>query len=338
MSEQLLEKYILQHIEACTEPVVQFSWHGGEPTLYGLDGFRRIVALQKKHCPEDRSIVNGIQTNGVLLDVQWCRFLAEENFVVGLSMDGPAKLHDGYRVTVKGEATHAQVMQAYDLLRDNNVRTECLCVVHSDNVQYPLEVYEFFRGMEIPYLTFLPLVERLGQDRVSERTVSADAWGEFLCSIFDGWLERDIGRIKVQIFEEAVKPAFGLEHTLCIFRKVCGGVPVLECNGDLYSCDHFMKPEYRLGNIGRTSLAELLDSPRQQAFGREKQDTLPGQCLDCTVLDMCNGGCPKNRFARAADGEPGLNYLCSGYKRFFTHCRPFVDTLAEVWREQYKSH
>ena len=336
MSEELLEKYLLQHIEACTDPVVQFSWHGGEPTLYGLDGFRKIVALQKKHCPPDRRIVNGIQTNGILLDTAWCRFLAEEKFVVGLSLDGPEQFHDPYRVTVKGEPTHEQVMRAYDRLRENNVKTECLCVVHSDNVRFPLEVYAFFRGMEVPYLTFLPLVESPGEDKVSERTVPAKAWGEFLCSIFDGWLDREIGRIKIQIFEEVARPAFGLEHTLCIFRRTCGGVPVLELNGDLYSCDHFLTPAHCLGNIGRTSLQRLLDSPQQAAFGRAKRDTLPRQCLDCAVLEMCNGGCPKNRFILTADGAPGLNYLCSGYKRFFTHCRPFVETLTQVWREQNK--
>ncbi|MBN2319138.1 MAG: anaerobic sulfatase maturase [Acidobacteria bacterium] len=331
MSGELLEAYILQHIEACTEPVIQFSWHGGEPTLYGLDGFRRIVGLQKKHCPPDGVIVNGIQTNGILLDEAWCRFLAEEKFVVGLSLDGPERIHDLYRVTAKGSPTHKQVMRAYGRLRKHGVQTECLCVVHSGNVGLPLEVYEFFRSLEVPYLTFLPMVEPVENGRVSERTVPAGAWGEFLCSIFDVWLDRDIGRIKVQIFEEAARPAFGLEHTLCIFRKVCGGVPVLECNGDLYSCDHLMTGEHRPGNIGRATLENLLDSPQQQAFGRAKRNTLPRQCLDCAVLDMCNGGCPKNRFIQTADGEPGLNYLCSGYKLFFTHCRPFVAALAEVW-------
>jgi uncharacterized protein len=334
MPDELLEAYILQHIEACTDPVVSFSWHGGEPTLFGLEGFRRIAALQKKHCPEGRRIVNGIQTNGILLDEEWCRFLTEEKFTVGLSLDGPDQLHNQYRVTAKGDPTHGQVMRAHERLREHGVKTECLCVVHSGNVRLPLEVYEFFRSLEVPYLTFLPLVEPMLPGRVSERTVPADAWGEFLCRIFDVWLDRDIGRIKVQIFEEAARPAFGLEHTLCIFRKVCGGVPVLECDGDVYSCDHFVTPECRLGNIRETSLALLLDGPQQQAFGRAKRETLPQQCLNCGVLSMCNGECPRNRFIRTEDGESGLNYLCSGYKRFFTHCRPFVATLAELWREK----
>jgi uncharacterized protein len=336
MPEEVLEAYILQHFETCTTPGVQFSWHGGEPTLYGLDGFRSIAAVQKKYCPKSRRIVNGIQTNGVLLDEDWCQFLAEEKFLVGLSLDGPERFHDRYRLTPKGEPTHFRVMQSYDRLRKHGVSTECLCVVHSGNVRHPLEVYDFFRRMEFPYITFLPLVEPSAEGCVSERTVPPDAWGEFLCAIFDAWLDRDIGRIKVQIFEEATRPAFGLEHTLCIFRKTCGAVPVLDYNGDLYSCDHFVKPEFLLGNILRTPLSALLDSAPQLSFGRAKEKTLPQQCRRCSVLDMCNGGCPRNRIIKTREGGPGLNFLCSGYKRFFTHCRPFVETLADVYRNQMK--
>jgi uncharacterized protein len=334
MPEDLLETYIVQHIDACTAPSIQFSWHGGEPTLLGLDGFRKIVSLQKQHCPQGRRIVNGIQTNGLLLDEDWCRFLAAEQFIVGLSLDGPAPLHDRYRTTSAGEPTHAHVMQAYDRLRRHGVTTECLCVVHSSNVHHPLEVYAFFRELEVPYLTFLPLVEPLAGEGVSDRTVPADAWGEFLCAIFDAWLERDIGRVKIQIFEEAARPAFGLEHTLCIFRKTCGGVPILDCSGDVYSCDHFARPEFLLGNIRETPLARLLDSSRQQEFGRAKQTTLPRQCLNCAVLDMCNGGCPKDRILSTPDGESGLDYLCAGYLRFFMHCRPFVSALAHIHGSQ----
>lgn len=331
MSDDLLETYILQHIEACTDPAIRFAWHGGEPTLFGLEGFQKIVSLQKKHCPEGRRILNGIQTNGLLLDDNWRRFLAKEQFIVGLSLDGMAADHDLYRKTAAGEPTHAQALKACNSLLQDDITTEILCVVHSGNVGNPLKVYDYFCGMKIPYLTFLPLVERSSAGTVSERTVPADAWGEFLCAVFDGWLERDIGRIKIQIFEEAARSAFGLEHSLCIFRKTCN-VPVLECNGDVYSCDHFLKPEHRLGNIREISLAGMLDSPLQKAFGRFKQATLPQQCRRCPVLDMCNGGCPKDRFIKTPDGEPGLNYLCSGYRRFFSHCRPFVSMLADVWR------
>jgi uncharacterized protein len=334
MPDDLLEAYIVQHIRASTDPVIAFSWHGGEPTLFGLDGFRKIIALQKRHCPEGRRVANGIQTNGLVLDENWCEFLAKEQFVVGLSLDGPAQYHDRHRVTSGGNPTHDQVLRAYERLRRHGVTTECLCVVHSGNVHQPLEVYEFFRRLGVPYITFLPLVESLTENHVTERTVPADAWGEFLCTIFDLWQDRDIGRIKIQIFEEAARPAFDLEHTLCIFRKTCGGVPILECNGDVYSCDHFVKPGHRLGNLRETSLSMLLDGSQQQAFGRAKQDTLPQQCRQCAVLDMCNGGCPKDRIINIAEGESGLNYLCSGYKRFFAHCRPFVEMLEEIWRNQ----
>ncbi len=334
MPDDLLESYITQHIQACTDSTIRFSWHGGEPMLYGLDGFRKITVLQKQHCPEGRRIVNGIQTNGILLDDDWCQFLAVEGFIVGLSLDGPAEYHDRYRLDSNPNPTHSRVMLAYDRLRRHGVLTEFLCVVHSGNVHHPLEVYEFLCGLRVPYISFLPLVEPLNEHNISERTVPADAWGEFLCAIFDLWLDRDIGRVKIQIFEEAARPAFGLEHTLCVFRRTCGGVPILESNGDVYSCDHFVTPEHRLGNIHETDLAEMLDSRQQQAFGRAKQDTLPQECRRCTVLDMCNGGCPKDRILKTPDGASCLNYLCSGYKRFFTHCRPFVTMLADIWRQQ----
>ncbi len=334
MPDDLLEKYIQQHIRTCSDPAIQFSWHGGEPTLLGLDRFRRIVAVQKKHCPTDKYIINGIQTNGTLLDKEWCQFLALEGFTVGLSLDGPEKIHNRYRVTPHQTPTHSQALEAYRLLREYDVSTECLCVVHSESAQAPSEIYEFFCSLQIPYLTFLPLVEYSPGGFTSDRTVPSEAWGEFLCTIFDDWLNRDIGRIKIQIFEEAFRSAFDLPHTLCIFRPTCGGVPILECNGDVYSCDHFREPEHRLGSIRDTFLGDLLDSPQQRSFGSRKKETLPQQCRQCDVLDMCNGGCPRNRFIQASDGESGLNYLCSGYKRFFTHCRPFVDALAEVWRNQ----
>ncbi|MEJ2110982.1 MAG: anaerobic sulfatase maturase [Acidobacteriota bacterium] len=333
MTDALMESYIAQHIAASTNSVIAFSWHGGEPTLYGLDGFRKIVALQKKHLPEGCFVVNGIQTNGILIDEEWCRFLSEENFKVGLSLDGTERDHDIFRKTASGESTHRRVMQAYEQLKMHGVETECLCVVHAGNVDRPLEVYEFFRRIHVPYLTFLPLVERGRDGSVGCRTVPSEDWGAFLCAVFDRWLQRDIGHIKVQIFEEAARTAFGLEHTLCIFREACG-VPVLESNGDVYACDHFVAPPYKLGNITETPLLKLLECRDILAFGRTKRDTLTRQCLDCDVLDMCNGGCPRNRFIATEDGETGLNYLCAGYRRFFKHCRPFVAALAEVWRRQ----
>jgi uncharacterized protein len=334
MPDDLLEEYIVQHIHACGEPEIHFSWHGGEPTTLGLDYFRKIVTLQRKHEPADRDIRNGIQTNGTLLDDDWCRFLAAEGFAVGISVDGPPEMHDRYRRTKDGRPVHEQAMRGYRLLQQHQSPCEILCVVGAHNVEFPSDVYRFFRQLEAPYLSFLPLVERRPEadGGVSERTVPAEAWGAFLCAIFDEWVARDIGRVKVQIFEEAVRPAFGQEHTLCIFKEVCGGVPVVEHNGDFYCCDHFTDGEHRLGNIRETPLAALLDSPAQQAFGRAKRDTLPRCCQVCEVRAMCNGECPKNRFLQSPDGEPGLNYLCAGYQRFFTHCRPFVAEVAALWR------
>ncbi len=333
MPEDLLEEYIVQHIRACTEPEIHFSWHGGEPTTLGLDYFRKIVTLQRKHQSAGRAIRNGMQTNGTLLDDDWCRFLAAEGFAVGVSLDGPAEMHDRYRRTKDGRPVHEQTMRGYRLLQQHQVPCEILCVVGAHNVGFPSEVYRFFRQLGAPYLSFLPLVERRPEVEggVSERTVPAEAWGDFLCAIFDEWVARDVGRVKVQIFEEAVRPAFGQEHTLCIFKEICGGVLVVEHNGDFYCCDHFTDSEHRLGNIRATPLAKLLDSPAQQAFGRAKRDTLPRCCQVCEVRPMCNGECPKNRFLQTADGEPGLNYLCTGYKRFFTHCQPFVAEVAALW-------
>ncbi len=334
MPDDVLEAYLVQHIAASSDPTIQFSWHGGEPTILGLDYFRKIVALQRRHVPAGRRIVNGIQTNGTLLDEDWCRFLATEGFVVGLSLDGPREMHDRHRVTREGRPTHEQALRGYRLVQKHRVPCEILCVVNAQNAGRPAQVYRFLKQIDARSMSFLPLVEPVASGGVSDRTVSPEAWGGFLCAVFDEWLSRDIGRVKVQIFEEAARPAFGQEHTLCVFRKTCGGVPVVERNGDFYSCDHFVDAKHRLGNIRSTPLAELLHSPGQRAFGQAKWDTLPRCCRACDVRAMCNGGCPKDRFLRTPDGETGLNYLCAGYKRFFTHCRPFVAAVADVWRRQ----
>ncbi len=333
MSEDILEKYIVQHIDASSTPVIRFSWHGGEPTVLGPDYFRKVVALQRVHRPPGKRIANGIQTNGVLLDEEWGHFLAAEGFAVGLSLDGPKELHDCCRVSGRQAPTHARAMRGYRRLKQHGVPCDILCVVHSRNVHYPLEVYRFFKEIGADYIGFLPLVEPDGRF-VSDLTAPAEALGDFLCAIFDEWLRRDIGRVKVQIFEEAIATAFGGEHGLCIFRKTCGDIPAVEHNGDFFPCDHFVDAEHRFGNINDTPLIELLEGPSQRAFGQAKLDGLPGFCKACDVLTMCNGGCPKDRFLRTPDGEGGLNYLCAGYKRFFAHCRPFVAELAALWRMQ----
>lgn len=336
MPEIILEEYIVQHIEASTEPVIRFSWHGGEPTLLGLDYFRKIVALQQKHLPGNREIFNGIQTNGTLLDEQWCQFLATEDFYVGVSLDGPRKLHDRFRRSRAGKPSFSQTIRGYNLLQHYGVKTDILCVVNAHNVKHPSAVYRFFKQLNARYVSFLPLVEPEPERAtgVSQHTVPSTAFGDFLCTIFDEWVNQDIGQIKIQIFEEAARTAFGLDHSLCIFRKTCGDIPVVEHNGDFYSCDHFVDIDHRLGNIIDIPLAELVESPAQRAFGQAKLDRLPHYCQQCDVRGMCNGGCPKNRFIKTPDGELGLNYLCQGYKRFFTHCKPFVDEVAAQWRQE----
>jgi uncharacterized protein len=336
MPKEILEDYIVQHIEASLEEVIKFSWHGGEPTILGLNYFRKLVEFQRMHQPTNKRIVNGIQTNGTLLDEDWCRFLAKEGFAVGLSLDGPREFHDLYRVTKNHKSTYNQTIRGYNLLQKHRVNTDILCVVNAHNVQFPLEVYRFFKQINARYITFLPLVESGSLESGSSKiSVPSEAWGQFLCTIFNEWIDKDIGRVKVQIFEEATRTAFNQEHSLCIFRPICGDIPVIEHNGDFYSCDHFVDDEHRLGNIKETPLIELLESPKQIEFGRAKLLKLPRYCQECEVRAMCNGECPKNRFLLTPDGEPGLNYLCAGYKRFFSHSQAFVSEVAALWRSQY---
>jgi uncharacterized protein len=334
MPEGLLEAYIAQHIAASPDEIVRFSWHGGEPTVLGLDYFRAVVAIERRLLPPGRTVANGLQTNGTLLDEEWGRFLAAEGFSVGLSLDGPRALHDRHRRTRGGRPAFDDAMRGHAVLRRHGVPTDILCVVGAHNAGRPLEVYAFFREIGASYVTFLPLVERRPGDPggVGTDSVSPEAWGAFLCAVFDEWVGRDIGRVKIQIVEEAVRTAFGQEHSLCLFRPVCGDIPVLERNGDLYACDHFVDAAHRLGNIRETPLAELLESPALRAFGLAKRDSLPAVCRDCEVLEMCHGECPRNRFVPGPDGGPGLNHLCAGYKKFFLHVRPFVAAVAEAWR------
>lgn len=334
MSDRLLDEYIVQHIEATEDDEVRFSWHGGEPTLAGVDYYRNIVSSQHKHLPDGKRAINGIVTNGTLIDEEWCRFLAREGFAVGLSLDGPRDLHDAYRVTKGQKTTHKQVMQAFKLLKQHRIPCDILCVVHNRNVNHPLQVYDFFKEIGATFLGFLPLVARQNDlsAGVSDHSVTAGAFGLFLCTIFDQWVRNDIGRIMVQIFDEAARPVRELEHSLCIFRETCGNIPALEYNGDFYPCDHYVDSNFLVGNIRRTSIAELLKSPAQLQFGRDKRDTLPRFCLECNVLAMCNGGCPKDRFIATPDGEDGLNYLCEGFKQFFTHARPVMERLVPLWK------
>jgi uncharacterized protein len=338
MDEAVLEKYVIQHIQATTDNIINFSWHGGEPLLAGIEFYKKAVAFQKKFKPEGKVIMNGIQTNGTLLNSAWCSFLSKEKFNVGISIDGPGDLHNVNRKTPEKESTLQDVLKGFELLKKYGIIPEILCVVNSGNVKFPLAVYGFIRALGAKYISFLPLVEprKSSPTGVSKNTVGAIEFGSFLSIIFDEWVEKDIGEIKIQIFEEAARIAFKQQHTLCIFKVNCGGVPVVEYTGDFYSCDHYVDNEHFLGNIKEHSLAYFLDSEKQIDFGESKSLTLLEYCRKCEVLSMCNGECPKNRFTNSPEGEYGLNYLCSGYKYFFNHCRPFVEAIAEAWRNQNK--
>lgn len=331
MTDNILERYIQQHINASSGEVINFSWHGGEPTLLGVEYFQKITTLQRKYCPANRQITNTIQTNGTLLDENWCRFFADEGFTVGLSLDGPAEFHDHFRKTQGNAPTHAKTLRGYELLTRFQVPVDVLCVVNSINVKQPTHLYRYFKSIDAKYIGLLPLVEPLSLDTlsVSDATIDAEDWGNFLCDIFDVWKGGDIGRVTVQMIEEALQKGIGKEHALCIFKKTCGDVPVIENNGDFYSCDHYVNREYHLGNITTTSLTELLECESQRNFGQAKWKSLPDYCLKCDVLDQCYGECPRNRFILTPDGQVGLNYLCDGYKRFFRHTRPFVEQVAK---------
>ena len=342
MDNKTLENYIRQHFLASSADTVLFTWHGGEPLLAGIDFYKKAVAIQKKYLPSGKRFLNGIQTNGTLITNEWCDFFAENGFSVGISLDGPEVYHNSMRHT-HGSAADKEIstgsfekaFRGHRLLCEHGINPEILCVVNSYNVKYPLDVYRFFKMIGTQYLSFLPLVVRNDDkpEKVSTESVPALEFGLFLSEIFDEWVRNDIGIIKIQIFEEALRTAFNQEHSLCIFREKCGGVPVVERNGDFYSCDHFVDKSHLIGNVNDNSLTHFLNHPDQKAFGEIKLKTLPQYCIKCEVRQMCNGECPKNRFITSPDGEPGLNYLCEGYKYFFNHYKPFINTVSEVWKQ-----
>jgi uncharacterized protein len=322
MPEELLEKFIIQRFEASPGPNTHFEWHGGEPTLLGLEYFRTIAQLQRKHVPPGQTVSNGLQTNGLLIDDEWAAFLASEGFSVGLSLDGPIDLHDCFRKTAGGVPTHTGVVGAFHLLKKHRVFCNALCVLHSVNATAPDRVYDFFRDIGATYLQFLPLV-----NAAAASAAPLDI-GAFLCRIFDRWINEDVGRVVVQIFDEALRPIYGVPHALCVHRETCGDVAVLEHDGSVYACDHFVDTEHVLGNINREKLFDLTSGHAMAGFGNAKRDKLPRVCRECEALSFCNGGCPKDRTTKAPDGESGLNYLCSAYKMFFHHSRPELTRLA----------
>jgi uncharacterized protein len=334
MSDEVLGAFTRQYIESQTGPEIVFGWQGGEPTLMGLDFFHRAVALQKKYARPGAKISNTLQTNGTRLDDDWCRFFAAHDFLVGLSLDGPADLHDAYRVDKGGQPTFDAVMAGLALLKKHRVEFNILTTVHAANAPHPLRVYRFLRDeVETRFIQFIPIVER-HREEVSSQSVPAASYGAFLTNIFDEWVHRDVGQMFVQIFDVALAAWATGNPGLCIFQKTCGTALAMEHNGDVYSCDHYVTPAYRLGNVVDTGLPILVGSDDQRAFGAAKRMALPAYCRTCEVRFACNGGCPKNRFISTPEGEPGLNYLCEGYKRFFTHIRPAMEWMTDALERQ----
>lgn len=335
-SDHLLERYVQQHIEAHRAPEITFNWQGGEPTLMGLDFFRRAVALQQKYLGPGTRIVNALQTNGTTLSAEWCRFFFENRFLIGVSLDGPREEHDAYRVDRMGAATFDRVMAGIALLQEHQVEFNILACVHAANADRGLEVYRFLRDeVHASMVQFIPVVEREDAGGgVSTRSVTGRQYGEFLVSVFDEWVRRDVGRTFVQIFDVALGVWFGQPSTLCVFAETCGEALALEHNGDLFSCDHFVDPDHKLGNIIETHLADLLALPRQREFGLDKRHTLPRFCRECSVRFICNGGCPKDRFCTGPNGEPGINYLCEGFQVFFAHIDHPMSVMADLLRRR----
>ena len=341
MSDELLEKFIHDYIAAQTMPQVLFTWHGGETLMRPLSFYKRVVELQKKHA-NGHTIDNCIQTNGTLLTDEWCEFFRRENWLVGVSIDGPQEFHDEYRRNKGGRPSFQQVMRGIRLLNKHGVEWNALAVVNDFNADYPLDFYHFFKEIGCHYIQFTPIVERLqshedgrtlasvneeGTGGLMEFSVTPEQWENFLCTIFDEWVHNDVGEYFIQIFDSTLANWMGQQPGICTLAPTCGHAGVIEWNGDVFSCDHFVFPEYKLGNIHTSSLIDMMYSPRQKAFGQAKRNALPRQCRECNYLFACNGECPKNRFAHTADGESGLNYLCKGYHQFFEHVAPYMDWM-----------
>lgn len=355
MTEEMQDRYIRQLIDSSDSDEVQIAWQGGEPTLRGLDFFRRSVDLAERYRKPHQRILHTIQTNGTLIDDEWAAFFKEHGYLVGISIDGPRELHDAFRVTKRGQGSFDDVIRGWSILRRHEVDVNVLCTVHSVNAHHPQEVYRFFRDdLGAEYIQLIPIVERAtpetiaaansgwggmrGKDRpfyrqegqlVTDRTVSGDAFGQFLIGIFDEWITMDVGRVFVTTFDVALGSWFG-QHNACVISPTCGRSLALEHNGDVYSCDHFVEPAYLLGNIADTPLRALVSSEKQRRFGNAKLETLPKYCMECPVLFACYGECPRNRFLETPDGEKGLNWLCSGYKAFFTHISPQMQQMVNL--------
>lgn len=361
MSEATLDIYIQQLLESHRVPEVTVAWQGGEPTLMKLEFFQRSIEIVEKYRRAGQVVRHTFQTNGLLLDDDWCAFFKQHNFLVGLSCDGPRELHDTYRVDRRGQGTFDLVMRGLQALQRHRVDFNILCTVNAANQHHGRSVYRFFRDeLGAKWIQFIPIIERATEQTialankgwsdqsrkrrilytqtgsmVTERTVGAEQYGRFLVDIFEEWVRHDVGKVYVQLFDVTLEGYFG-RHTLCIHAPTCGYGPALEHNGDLYSCDHFVEPDYKLGNIHETHMLRLVASAEQRKFGDAKRDTLTAQCKSCKVRPLCNGGCPKDRFSLSRDGEPGQNYLCAGLELFFKHTMPVMQQMV-VFLQQGKA-
>ena len=353
MADDLLEIYVRQLLESHRAPEVLIAWQGGEPTLMGLDFFRRSIEYAERYKKPGQQLAYTIQTNGTQIDDEWAVFFKEHGFLVGLSVDGPREMHNAYRVNKGGAGSFDQVMRGWQYLKKHGVDFNILCTVHAANQDHGREVYRFFRDeLKAQFIQFIPIVERATEetrplaetgwrkrplyqqtgDLVTNRSVGPEAYGRFLIDVFEEWVRRDVGKVYVQMFDVTLG-SWVNQHTLCVFAPTCGNALALEHTGDLYACDHYVEPDYLLGNIRETHLIELIASDKQRQFGRDKRDTLPQYCRECDVRFACHGGCPRNRFTRAPDGEPGLNYLCPSYKLFFRHVARPMRLMANLLRE-----
>ncbi len=348
MSDEMLEQFTREYIEAQTMPQVLFTWHGGEPLMRSIDFYKKALALQKKYA-RCRRIDNVIQTNGTMLTDEWCEFFAQNNWLVGISIDGPQEYHDHYRLTTTGNPSWQKVMHGIELLKKHHVEWNAMAVVNAYNADHPLEFYHFFKDNGCQYLQFTPIVERLTKHQdgrtlasladdkeipLADFSVTPELWGNFLCAIFDEWVRNDVGKMFVEIFDCTLANWMGVLPGICAYSKNCGHAGVMEHNGDVYSCDHFVFPEYKLGNIRDHTLIEMLYGDKQHAFSRLKHTSLPRQCKECDMEFACHGECPKNRFEKDKYGEPGLNYLCKGYYQYYSHVAPYMDFMKRELQAQ----
>lgn len=342
MSDQLTEVFVREYIQSQFGREVNFTWHGGEPMIRPLSYYKKVVRWQRQYA-EGKTILNCLQTNGTLLTPEWCRFLHDEGWLVGISIDGPQNMHDAYRMKRNGAPTWEKVMQGIEMLVRYEVEWNAMAVVNDITAAHPLEFYRFFRDeLECRYLQFTPVVERIHRHEdgrhlahvmdgeeyaVAPFSVTPEAWGEFLCTMFDEWYRNDVGEMFVQTFEATLANWAGVTPGVCSLSDWCGHAAVMEHNGDIYCCDHFVFPEYYLGNIRNRGILDMLNSEKQMAFADMKTKGLPAQCHKCQWQFACHGECPRNRFVKTRDGEPGLNYLCEGYRRYFEHVAPFMEEL-----------